>query len=208
MNHEAFQVINALPEKIAQLFQYTPNSILMTTGGAAHVMSLVEIHCGLRPGDDINDVMAQDSSSRCQLSPLRKMSASTAIAFHAHSQQLVSLIINTVCTNNEIFMLELMSEVSDALDNIRYEGNVTCTVNLTALPVQLQDGPHICGLNDGSHGSSGNGGDYTQKHVGKCKGGFSERSSGHSGQVGGRLNQYDGYHMGKLFKKQAMKPTK
>ena len=43
VNHEAFQVINALPEKIAQLFQYTPNSILMTTGGVAHVMSLVEI---------------------------------------------------------------------------------------------------------------------------------------------------------------------
>ena len=50
-------ILGTLPKHLKGIFQNVPDAILFGPNGMSMIMSQVQVHCGLRPEDEMKDVM-------------------------------------------------------------------------------------------------------------------------------------------------------
>src|SRR6476620_9835928 len=78
------------------------------------------------------------------------------LPFQAEVQQVLSLVINSLYTHKEVFLRELCSNASDALDKARYLGltqkDVTEQVGEPRISITLDDERHTLTIDDNGIG--------------------------------------------------------
>ena len=62
------KILDSLPENLRGLFQNIPDALLFGPDGIDMVMKQVQIHCGLRPEDELKDVMNASMDTKRKLS--------------------------------------------------------------------------------------------------------------------------------------------
>ncbi|MFO7803605.1 MAG: molecular chaperone HtpG [Desulfovermiculus sp.] len=66
------------------------------------------------------------------------MSTAQSYEFQAETQKLLNIIIHSIYTNKEIFLRELISNASDALDKVRFEHNKGTQVADSEQPLEIR----------------------------------------------------------------------